>query len=973
MKKTVITFTITLFGMGLFAQKMTSTDSIKAVVSSWKSALRSTRNVKRVVLNYSDPALCPIKAADETINYKTFEAWGQANQTLRPYYDETEKALKLDYNWENSGFGFANWGDYLYNYWITKQTSNVAGFNPFYNSDEWKAKPSELKDSVVGVTLNLTDTINRIVKVEYKIVGLNVGDSANLRMDLLDVNGRSTGGHSAKRIIGGTTLPNDGQWHTATFYWNASKDWANLDSEVGYQGYGDASLNDAAQQSFSDEYDATWFTVANGRGWGSSSPEAPSGLFGFIPNSKIGIENSNSPFMGDKYAIPVDAANIAGFKFIINDGPSVAYHDKKFSLLVKSISIGNQSATGDDLYNPSYVFADISSVTLNKSNKSKIIQLKDYYSIAGAVFSFEQQANSKLNVTQTDGLLTITSNDICGVFNEDIIVKAIANGKEVSTKISVFQIEPITSTLEFKTIPNQIITGNTPVVSFDITPFLSNKSSNQVITYSVKNDEASASINLTNENVIEASITNPLWIGSVVATVSAKDQCGQIVSTNVIYSKSIAQTAPTTSELSSGSLTVSKSMVEKNESIQLYPSLINTTNVYWEMEGANQTTSTLISPVIKYSKPGLYKIVLNAFHYKDILKIEKTIKVIGIDKNTTQTCIGKTYTFTVNDNTMQYKWSDGSTLQSISVSPTEAVSYYVTATKDGKSFLDSVTIKNIQVVHADPLCLATIDETGSKVLLAWERTANKGTLKYNIYREGFTNIYTKIGETKFESIGIFVDSSAFVNKRAYRYKMTTTDTCGVETPVESSNSHKTIHLQKVIGNNELQLSWTLYEGADILGYKLLEGLDESSMKELDEFGTDQTSYTITNPGNNKYRVVSVFAKTIDPSKLKSDAKTFSESLSNYANVSETSSKIVENDLYIVAIPNPSNGTFKCLVKNEKCSDFKLAIYNSIGDVIVEKQYENHSSIEDVFSLAPGQYYIKAISDSGVKCLSVIVY
>ena len=969
MKKVVITFTITLMSMGMFAQTITTSDSIKAIVSSWKSALRCTKNVKRVVLNYSDPALCPIKAANGTIDFKTFETMGMAASRLKPYFDETEKALKIDFDWTDSYNGEANWGDYLSSYWVTKQTNNIAQFNPFYNSDDWKSKPSDSKDSVVGVTLNLTDTVNRIIIVEYKLIGLDQTDSANLRMDLLDVNGRSTGGHSAKRTLGGSTLPNDGMWHTATFYWNASKDWASLESEMGYQNYGDASLSDYSQMSFSDGYDATWFTVPNGRGYGMSAP-APSGLFGFIPNKN---SYGNSPFTGDMYDIPVDAANIAGFKFIINDGPSVQYHDKNFSLLIKSISIGNQLATANDLYNPSYVFTDISNVILNKANKSKTIQLKDYYSIAGAVFSYELQANSKLNVSQVDGQLIISSNDICGVFNEDIIVKALANGKEVSTKISVYQLEPITSTLEFKTIPNQIITGYTPIVSLDITTFLTNKSSNQEITYAVKSDEPSASISLTNENVIEASVTNPLWIGCVVATVSATDQCGQIVSTNVIYSKSSAQSAPTTSVLNSGSLSISKSMVQRNESIQLYPSLINTTNVSWEMEGADQTTSTLISPVIKYSKPGLYKIVLNAFHYKDILKIEKTIKVIGIDKNTTQTCKGKTYTFAVNDNTMQYKWSDGSTLQSISVSPTEPVSYYVTATKDGKSFLDSVTIKNIQVVHPDPLCLATIDETGSKVLLAWERTANKGTLKYSIYREGFTNIYTKIGESKFDSIGIFVDSAATVSKRAYRYKMTTTDTCGVESPIETSNSHKTIHLQKVIGNNELQLSWTLYEGADILGYKLLEGLDESSMKELDEFGTDQTSYTITNPGNNKYRVVSVFAKTIDPSKLKSDAKTFSESLSNYANVSETSSKIVENDLYLVAIPNPSNGTFKCLVKNEKCSDFKLAIYNSIGDVIVEKQYKNHSSIEEVFSLTPGQYYIKAISDSGVNCLPIVVY
>jgi len=226
MKKVVITFTITLMSMGMFAQTITTSDSIKAIVSSWKSALRCTKNVKRVVLNYSDPALCPIKAANGTIDFKTFETMGMAASRLKPYFDETEKALKIDFDWTDSYNGEANWGDYLSSYWVTKQTNNIAQFNPFYNSDDWKSKPSDSKDSVVGVTLNLTDTVNRIIIVEYKLIGLDQTDSANLRMDLLDVNGRSTGGHSAKRTLGGSTLPNDGMWHTATFYWNGiSKLW----------------------------------------------------------------------------------------------------------------------------------------------------------------------------------------------------------------------------------------------------------------------------------------------------------------------------------------------------------------------------------------------------------------------------------------------------------------------------------------------------------------------------------------------------------------------------------------------------------------------------------------------------------------------------------------------------------------------------------------------------------------------------
>ena len=351
MKKILLTVAGSMLGIAMFAQTPKQ-DSIKAVVASWKAAFRATKNVELLTLNYLDSTIAPTLTASGTIINKTFEPQGGAATTLKTYWDVTEKALRLDHDWSaNTGKAgsFANWGDYLFNYWITKQTKDATKFNPFYNSTAWKAKAVADRDSVIGVTLDLTDSAQRVIKVEYKLVGLDPKDSADMRMDLIDVNGRSTGGHSAKRIIGGTTLPNNGEYQTAIFYWNAQKDWASLETG-GFQGSGDAALNDAAQQSFSDGYDATWFSCANGRGYGLSAATAEAGLYGFIPNGSLvpkPAKDGNSPFTGDKYDIDLDAKNIAGYKIIINDGPSVGYHDLKFSILIKSITIGNEASSND--------------------------------------------------------------------------------------------------------------------------------------------------------------------------------------------------------------------------------------------------------------------------------------------------------------------------------------------------------------------------------------------------------------------------------------------------------------------------------------------------------------------------------------------------------------------------------------------------------------------------------------------------
>lgn len=395
MKKVLLTVAGSMLGVAMFAQTaMTPADSIVAVVNSWKAAYKSTHNVKLVTLDYTDSAIAPTKTTDGFIN-KTFELQGSAATTLKTYFDVTEKALRLDF--DRTAASGANWGDYIFNYWITKQSTDPASFNPFYNSTAWATK----KDSVIGVTLDLSDTSTRIITVRYKLVDLDAADSANLRMDLFDVNGRSTGGHSAKRIIGGKTLPNDGQFHNATFYWTASKDWAGLEDlgEVGYQGTGDAALNDAAQQSFSDGYDASWFACSNGRGYGASALSAEAGLFGFKPNSEIG-GTGNSPFTGDKYDITLDAKNIIGFKIILNDGPSCDYHDKQFSVLIEKITIGEELAAGTKDH---YVFGgDKPGIQVDApivaAQAVKIAQ-------TGSVYSFEGTANVKniLGVTVIAG------------------------------------------------------------------------------------------------------------------------------------------------------------------------------------------------------------------------------------------------------------------------------------------------------------------------------------------------------------------------------------------------------------------------------------------------------------------------------------------------------------------------------------------------------------------------------------------
>lgn len=183
-------------------------------------------------------------------------------------------------------------------------------------------------------------------------------------------------------------------------------------------------------------------------------------------------------------------------------------------------------------------------------------------------------------------------------------------------------------------------------------------------------------------------------------------------------------------------------------------------------------------------------------------------------------------------------------------------------------------------IEAPTLGIVTVDTLGTYLMLAWERPATQTIEKYTIYREGLTNQYTKLAEQPYNQLSVYVDNTASFNTRAYKYAITATDVCGEES--QKSIAHKSIHLQKKYENDELQLSWTLYEGAEVIGYQLLEGTTQSNMQARDEFATDQTTYTIDNPGTKLYRIGTIMKEEITPEVLKIQSGPFTLAMSNIA-------------------------------------------------------------------------------------------
>jgi hypothetical protein len=913
--KKFITLSIVLFSSYTFYAQ-SHLDSIKTM---WNAKKRATAVTENLFIDYSDTSLCPT-TLNSTTNYKHF--WTNDPNVYSLSYDNTEKALRVDFKYPGSSYN-PNYLGFGFN--VIDFVNSVKGtnFDPFLETD-----------SIIGVFVNMLYSSNQQLTLEYKTQDLS--SKATISVNLIDADGKTSNGQSAVD----TAVRANNQYIKTTFKWDGS------------------SINNNQWKTVADTMIDSWSSMfwqsSNGRNSTASTPSLP-----------IIMDNPLDE-------LPLDKSKICGWMFTLDMGGILGQYnlDQTFTLFIKSIRMGNPKK--NELIYSNLKFSQIPAVSLNSSKTTDIINLNNYLSSTGVTFSSELMQNSNLEVSISNGNATITQIKPCSSFSENVTFKASLNGLTTSTVVTVTQNEIIATPFTFNPIPNQSSGGSIAFPNLSLNQFINGAKSSQIITFTVQKTEPACTFIVNSSKELVATVIDPTWMGTAIATISAQDQCGLTASTNVLYKQNGASLT-TFAEPANGTFALSSEMVQRYEVLQLFPSLTSASSVNWIFEGGTPSTSAYLSPTVKYAKPGTYKITLNAINNQGTTKIEKTIKVIGIEQKKTQTCANKAYTFTVNDNTLQYSWNSGATTQSITVTPTTATLYIVTATKNSKSFVDTVEIKQVQSVYDEALKLATINDNGKNVLLAWERTNNKGTAKYTIWREGLTNHYTTIGQLPFDSISIFIDTTADINKRAYKYKMTTTDTCGMESSQTNSVAQKTIHLQKTLINDELQLNWSLYEGATILGYKLLEGPTYLQMTVVDQFATDQTSYTITNPGTNKYRVVSIFADTISPTNLKSDSGPFSQSMSNMAESELTASKEMAQNIAIAALPNPTNGTFTCLVRNNNKADILLQVIDNLGLVVYTKKYFNTTGIEQNITIPAGSYFIKVSSNSVVKTIPLICY
>ena len=285
-----------------------------------------------------------------------------------------------------------------------------------------------------------------------------------------------------------------------------------------------------------------------------------------------------------------------------------------------------------------------------------------------------------------------------------------------------------------------------------------------------------------------------------------------------------------------------------------------------------------------------------------------------------------------------YIWSNGATSQDLSNLGPGTYSVVVTG-GNGCSSADTINIVNASGNTNPEICIVTVDSFTNTNKVIWEKPGSANGIKeYKIYREGSAlNIYNLIKTLPFDSLSEYTDPVANPAVRAWRYKITYKDSCGVETVL--SVNHKTIHLSVNVGiSNTRNLAWDDYEGFPFLTFNIWRYHASTGWVKLDSLPSNLHSYTDLNPpggGTLDYAI-----EVVKPNSCNSTRGIINTTRSNIRNIVAPPSGIGISEVSIGSyslFPNPASQNFQMEIFMREKAQMTLKLYDVRGREIMQSQ------------------------------------
>ncbi|MBL0328368.1 MAG: T9SS type A sorting domain-containing protein [Bacteroidetes bacterium] len=267
------------------------------------------------------------------------------------------------------------------------------------------------------------------------------------------------------------------------------------------------------------------------------------------------------------------------------------------------------------------------------------------------------------------------------------------------------------------------------------------------------------------------------------------------------------------------------------------------------------------------------------------------------------------------------------------------------------------------------ICQVTTDLLLNQNIIIWEKDTTY-TAPYLIQKETTTmGVYSTIATVMNNDTSAYVDSISNPMIQAFKYRIATTDSCGLGT-YAYGNVHKTIHLLTSTSSSTgyPQLSWSAYSGFSFGTYYIFRGTSPSTMTLYDSISASFNSYTdiAAISGMNYYSVSVIPASPCQPSRTMN--------MYSYSNVSPvTFTGINEYEFNQLAIgPNPANDILNFTLGNIS-ADIQIDIIDITGRLILSKSFKNVN--QDVISLneiANGSYIVRFISENKTTHRNIVI-
>jgi hypothetical protein len=302
-----------------------------------------------------------------------------------------------------------------------------------------------------------------------------------------------------------------------------------------------------------------------------------------------------------------------------------------------------------------------------------------------------------------------------------------------------------------------------------------------------------------------------------------------------------------------------------------------------------------------------------------------------------------------------FNWSTSS---SDSVITGLAMGNYHLTVEDANHCKDSVSITMPSIVPIVPeICMVRIDAEDTKNMIVWERKAGYGTAYYKVYKEISTNVYDSIGMVLFNDTSSFIDMASKPKEQAEKYKISSVDSCGVESGLSPYHQTMNLSIASGKGTSNIILVWNKYidESGNYVpaNYHIYRGFD-STLLSFDRSitgGLSSYNINITDAQVHEYYQVRIERgySCAPASLLKASAGPYSQSLSNLEDNRLKGSDIVEQTGALANLkvyPVPFNDKVNIIFTLNNEANVQLSISNAQGMVL---------DILENRKLAPGQY------------------